>query len=226
MVEAQSRIATNALVDDLDEQLLLERLLERSKPRVLPPGPHFLISTPFRYPPLRHGSRYGSTDERGIFYGSETLVTALAETAFYALLFLDHSEGLDRLQVEKTAFVFGYGTRRGVDTTTPAFDSVRDRLEAPGDYAESQRVGRVARAAGAEIVRFRSVRCPEAGANLAVLTMDALEPQPRSASAWQMLVRDRRVDFLEKNSLAPGRHSFAARAFAERGVAAHPDRRA
>ena len=52
-VEAQHRVATMRLVDDLQEQALLERLLEDSKPR-LPPeakGAHYLLFTPFRYAP-------------------------------------------------------------------------------------------------------------------------------------------------------------------------------
>lgn len=224
VVESQSQVATNALVDDLEEQRLLEELLERSKPRSLPAGTHYLISTPFRYPPLRYGSRFGTVDQRGIFYGSESLETALAETAFYALLFLEHTEALDALTVDKTAFGFGYATDHGVDTCEPAFDEVREGLEAPGDYGACQRIGRLVRQVGGELVRFRSVRCPERGANLAVFTLDALEPEPRSFASWQMVVRDARVDFIERNASRPRRLSFATSDFIARSVDAHPDR--
>lgn len=222
VVESQSQVATNALVDDLEEQRLLEELLEDSKPRTLPPGAHYLISTPFRYPPLRYGSRFGTTDQRGVFYGSERLETALAETAFYALLFLEHAVDLDTLTVDKTAFTFGYATDRGLDTLATTFDAFREGLEAPGDYTLCQRIGRAFRAAGGEVLRFRSVRCPAAGTNLAVFTLDALEPEPRSFGSWQMVVRDARVDFIERNVTRPRRLSFAAADFAARGVAAHP----
>ena len=50
-VEAQHRVATVRLVDNLAEQELLERLIEDSKPP-LPPdcaGLHYLLATPFRY---------------------------------------------------------------------------------------------------------------------------------------------------------------------------------
>ena len=60
-VEAQHLVATMRLVDSLDEQAELERILEASKPP-LPPlrrvaGPartaarpqHYLLNTPFRY---------------------------------------------------------------------------------------------------------------------------------------------------------------------------------
>ena len=52
-VEAQHRVATMRLVDDLQEQALLEQLLEDSKP-TLPAeakGSHYLLFTPFRYAP-------------------------------------------------------------------------------------------------------------------------------------------------------------------------------
>ena len=56
-VEAQHQVSTRKLVDSLEEQQLLESLIDAVKP----PAPHgarfhYLLSTPFRYPPLRHGS--------------------------------------------------------------------------------------------------------------------------------------------------------------------------
>ena len=57
-VEAQHRVATMKLVDTLEEQAELERLLEDSKPP-LPRGTaslHYLLMTPFRYT-SRHPSR-------------------------------------------------------------------------------------------------------------------------------------------------------------------------
>ncbi len=54
LVESQEQIATHALVESLEEQALLEQLLDESKPSY-PQGlqkKHYLIATPFRYPPL------------------------------------------------------------------------------------------------------------------------------------------------------------------------------
>jgi hypothetical protein len=224
VVEAQSQVATLELVDDLEEQRLLEELLETSKPGRLAEGRHYLIATPFRYPPLRHGSRFGTVDQRGIFYGSEGLATALAETAFYALLFTDHAPGFDMPTVGKTSFTFAYATKAGIDTTTAFFDDVRTGLEAPGDYSASQRLGRRAREAGAEVIRFRSARCPDGGANLAVLAVEALDGQPRGVATWRMRVHRGRVEFLESNASKPRRFSFLADEFASRGADVHPDR--
>ena len=69
---------------------MVEELLEQSKP-VQSDGlsqRHYLIKTPFRYPPLRHGSRFGAPWEPSIFYGATKKQTVLAEVAFYRFLFL------------------------------------------------------------------------------------------------------------------------------------------
>ena len=90
VVEAQHRVSTLKLVDSGREQALLEDILEASKP-ALPAecrGLHYLLATPFRYAPYPHGSRFrraGMTP--GVFYGAEAVDTALAEMAFYRLLF-------------------------------------------------------------------------------------------------------------------------------------------
>ena len=82
-VEAQHQVSTRKLVDSVEEQILLEELIERAKPPDVTHGKtHYLLATPFRYPPLRYGSRFGGRHERGIWYGSETRGTAFAEVAY------------------------------------------------------------------------------------------------------------------------------------------------
>ena len=83
MVEAQHRISTRKLVDSDREQAVLEQLLESAKPPVPPASNllHYLLFTPFRYPPLPNGSRFGTRWDRGIWYGAETLATAFAEVS-------------------------------------------------------------------------------------------------------------------------------------------------
>src|SRR5688500_8455099 len=76
LVESQEQVATNRLVDTLSEQALLEEPLEATKPPVplaAAPTLDYLLSTPFRYPPLRHGSRFGRRTEPSLFYASRTL---------------------------------------------------------------------------------------------------------------------------------------------------------
>ncbi len=81
IIEDQEKVATRKLVDSLDEVVILEELLELNKPEIKPDllGLHPLLYTPFRYPPLPRGSRFGSNIERGLWYGSLKIQTAIAE---------------------------------------------------------------------------------------------------------------------------------------------------
>src|ERR1700722_16404559 len=88
VVEAQHISSTRKLVDTAAEHEVLENLLEESKPAI-DKNTDYLIFTPFRYPPLKYGSRFGSRLEPSLWYGSLDIATALAEVAYYRLLFLN-----------------------------------------------------------------------------------------------------------------------------------------
>ena len=92
VVESQVVNSTRKLLDSDAEQAVLEDLLDRHAKLPVPAGfedLHYLLYTPFRHPPLRNGSRFGTRQERGILYGSSDLPTAFAEVAYYRLLFLE-----------------------------------------------------------------------------------------------------------------------------------------
>ena len=76
LVHQQGLHTLGHLVDDLEQLARLETLVEASKPpwptATLGPPSHPLLATPFRYPPLRHGSSFGGRESRGIFYGSHS----------------------------------------------------------------------------------------------------------------------------------------------------------
>src|SRR6266700_924670 len=118
LVEAQHHVSTLKLVDSVGDQVLLEDLIETTKPPV-PPGCrdlHYLLSTPFRYgAAYPNGSRFRCTGmSEGVFYASETPQTAIAEIAFYRLLF--YAESPDTPwpvnPAEYTAFSVKYATER------------------------------------------------------------------------------------------------------------------
>src|SRR3982750_3687417 len=70
-------------------------------------GVHYLLYTPFRHPPLRNGSRFGTRRERGILYASRELSSAFAEVAYYRLVFLEGTAApLAPVLVDLTAFSF------------------------------------------------------------------------------------------------------------------------
>src|SRR4051812_12635214 len=120
LVEPQHRIATIPLVDTLDEQARLERIIEDTKPPIPPECRHLspLLATPFRYEPYRRGSRFRRAGQReGVFYGAEKVETAVAEMAFYRLLFFAESPGtrIDSRFTEYSAFAASVASGRVVD---------------------------------------------------------------------------------------------------------------
>ena len=201
IVESQERVATNALVESLEEQALLEDLIEASKPP-LPPGTgalHYLLSTPFRYPPLRHGSRFGTRSEPSLFYGSATLDAALAEVAYYRFVFWEAMAvppASGRFTTEHTVFGARYAARVGARLQAQPFSAFEDRLTDPCRYADTQRLGRDLRRAGIEAFEYRSARDPGRGINVALFQSGAFaEPRPIWQQQWLGETRGERVTF-------------------------------
>lgn len=194
LVECSSKTSTLKLVDTLAEQALLEDLLDRSKPP-LPPGCdelHFLLAAPFRYVPYPHGSRFRRANQReGAYYASEDVRTAVAELAFYRLLFFSFAPGaaLPANPVEHSAFRVGCRTERMVDLTAAPLsaDAAWTHLT---DYAPCQDLADAARAGGVEVLRYRSVRDPGGGMNAALLSPRAFAAKaPDRTETWSLFVR-------------------------------------
>jgi len=197
VVEAQHRVSTRKLVDTAEEQAVLEELIEGSKP----PDPtrdrlHYLLATPFRYPPLRHGSRFGTRRERGIWYGSETLRAAFAEVAYYRLLFLEGTRAeLGALSAQLTAFTARARTERGVDLVAPPFAEHRATIASPTDYGPTQSLGRAMRAAGVELFRYPSARDIRGGVNVGAFTPAVFgNGRPRRFETWHCTATRERVE--------------------------------
>lgn len=195
VVESQRLVSTRPLVDSDAEHQVLEELIDRSKPPLPREAgfarPHYLLASPFRYPPLPHGSRFGRRHERSLWYGSEALRTALAETAYYRLVFFSGSAArLAPHALPFSAFRVRVRTKLGVDLSRPAFASELRRICSPSDYAVSQALGSDLRAAGVEAVRYPSARDPERGLNLALFTAAAFaSPRPLAApETWHCTV--------------------------------------
>jgi hypothetical protein len=213
VVESQRHVSTRRLVDTAEEQDLLETLLDRAKPPApaeADAGLHYLLATPFRYPPLKHGSRFGTRDQRGIWYGSEQPRTVFAESAYYRLVFLEGTAAdLAPLDVPVTLFRAAVQGRRGIDLLRPPFDAHESELASPTDCGAAQRLGRQARADGCDLLRARSARDPEPGVNVAVLDPAAFaEPRPIDSQSWALHVRSDRVEATRTDALARGERRF------------------
>ncbi len=190
LVESQEQVATTGLVDDLAEQALLEDLLELNKPPRRPGTErlHYLLASPFRYPPLRHGSRFGSRFEPGIFYGAAEPATALAEGAYYRLVFFSAMAAPPpggRLLTQHTLFRARYRSPLGLRLQDPPCAEFAPILRHPSDYGPTQRLGRHLRDAGVELLQYRSARDPAGGLNLALLDPAALASRrPLDPEPW------------------------------------------
>jgi hypothetical protein len=174
-VEAQHVVATMRLVDSLDEQAVLERLLEQSKPR-LPAGTegrHYLLTTPFRYRSL-HGSRFRRAGSPGIWYGAASVKTACAEVAYWRWRFLMDSAGLKDgdLLTEHTVFC---ATVQGtaLDLTAEPWVLGRASWTHGEDYGQTQALADAAKARRVQWLQYESVRDP-GSACCAVFTPQAL----------------------------------------------------
>lgn len=218
VVEGQHHVATLPLVDTLAEQARLEQLIEATKPS-LPPecrGLDYLLSTPFRYRPYPLGSRFrraGATP--GVFYAAAAVETAIAEAAFYRLLFFAESPAtpFPMNASEHTAFCVRYGSTKALDLTRPPFQRQRRRWTDPIDYAPCQALAERAREAGVELIRYASVRDPERRMNVALLTCRAFRAKaPLARQSWRLRVSASGVQALRdfpKTSLDFGRDAFA-----------------
>lgn len=201
-MESQSRVATLKLVDTVDEQAILEAELDGGKPAipVACAGLDYLLATPFRYSPYPRGTRFRRARQTdGCFYAAERVETAVAEEAFYRLLFFLDAPNAKRPAnpQERTAFRVPVGTERALDLTLPPLDRDATLWEHPTDYGPCQALADAARTAGVAAIRYRSVRDPGRGANLALLSPAAFRAaRPDGFETWHIFLREAAVQAL------------------------------
>ena len=166
LVEQQGAQATRRTTDSLDEQAWLEDFLEASKPD-LPSAEecsvrHRLLLTPFRYR-KRHGSRFASRWERGMFYGSRSRFGCLLEGAYYELVFQNGPEiPFPRSSaMRKVLFHVEVRTSRGLKLQNHGGRALQTRLRDPIDSRFCQGIGRQMREAGIEAFEYHSARSVE-----------------------------------------------------------------
>jgi RES domain len=200
LVESQEQVATNRLVATLAEQDLLESMLEASKPR-LPKGAarlDYLLATPFRYPPLPHGSRFGGRHEPSLFYAARSVTTVLAESAYYRFVFWQgmRTPPAGPLRTQHTLFGARLRARRGYSLQRPPFDAFRSVLASRDQYAATQRLGRALREAGADAIEYVSARDAEGGLNVALYVPSAFgQARPTFKDEWLCETRGDEVTF-------------------------------
>lgn len=216
VVESQHQVSTRKLVDSNEEQALLEEMIDRVKPPDLTDGKlHYLLFTPFRYPPLAHGSRFGRRHERGIWYGSVDQRTAFAEVAYYRLLFLEGTRAsLGTVTTPLTAFTANIRTAKGVNLVAAPFDAHRRAIASPTSYTSSQALGTAMRSAGVEAFRYPSARDDKGGVNVGAFSPSVFgTTKPKSFETWYCAASRERVevtqgDYFKRDEFAFQRSQF------------------
>jgi hypothetical protein len=180
IVENQEQKVTLSLTDSLSEHDVLEALIEKSKP---PAASHdglarfdYLLRSPWRYPPLKWGSRFGRRFEPSLFYGSLSNRALFAEAAYYRLVFLDGMQKPFQARVisQFTIFEAMYRTAHGYDLARPPFARHEAVLRDKSHYLPCQALGSVLREKGVEAILYLSARAPGEAINIALFSPAAL----------------------------------------------------
>ena len=198
IVEGQHRISTNRLIEDPADQQRLEAMVEEVKP-TMPAAArklHYLLGTPFRYG-YSKASRFRRAGERpGIFYASEQVSTAIAETAYWRLLFFSRSPGmsLPAATIEHSALTVEIGAEKALDLSAEPLSAGHQLWTDPHDYEPCQHLAAAARQLGTELIRYVSARDSAAGANIALLSPDCFKaPEPSIEQTWHFRFEGRKL---------------------------------
>lgn len=204
-----------ALVDSSAEHEVLEQVVEASKPPVpvgtADRGLHWLLYTPFRYRPPAGGSRFRGENDPGVFYGADTVRTACAEVGYWRWRHLRDTPALESMPSRPQSVFRAAVTGSTIDLRVPPF--VRDRgvWTQRSDYSSCQDLGRIARAAGAQVIRYESVRDSRGGVCGVVLDAAAFASRaPVEFHGWMLTVTRSRVTWQRIDPMNPGVLEFAA----------------
>jgi hypothetical protein len=189
IVETQETAATTSLVDNLEEQDLLEQLIDEVKPayRTGTQSRHYLISSPFRYPPLKYGSRFGDITMPSYFYASDHVDTALVQCAYYRFVFFYHMIVPYEKAVKSDHMTFSVHVRSKAvaDLTAIVSTSIKAQLTSPTHYTFTQQLGRfLSQEKGAEMIQFCSAR-HAGGVNYAIANEQVITSEkPENNVNW------------------------------------------
>ena len=217
VVEAQHILSSRDLVDSREEHELLENLIEESKPHI-GKEKNYLIFTPFRYPPLKYGSRFGRVFEPSLWYGSLKIETAFIEVAYYRLkFFADTSADLGYIEISMTAFTTFLKCNIGVDLTEKPFNQYTKEIVNKNTYEHSQLLGANMREEHIEAFLYFSARTHEMSKNIAAFIPSVFQlknnqyinrQQNWKCFANQSLIEFTRIGVLDKKQFSFSENFF------------------
>lgn len=213
VVEAQHLLSTRALVDSIEEHQILEELIESSKPDI-EYNHNYLIFTPFRYPPLPYGSRFGSTYEPSLWYGSLDLETAFAEVSYYIQKFrFDTKADIGQLNLVHTAFKTNVISNHAVRLEEPPFQEFRTLISDKDNYQHSQTLGTKMRHAAVEAFTFYSARGSKDKLNIGIFSSNVFSPEKNNyishQQTWLCFASHDKVEFTRSSLGKKINYSFA-----------------
>jgi hypothetical protein len=198
MIEGQYRPATMKLVDSLSEQALLEDILDRSKPPVPTECQRldYQFKSPFRYGKYPHSSRFRRAGRTpGVYYGAEHSITAAIEFSWARKAFFQASPNtpLPQNPIQLSAIQAEIVSNHMIDLTWPDIAALGPWTD-PDDYEPCCALADQVRKDGGQVIVYASVRDPDAGRNVAVLTCDVFgQDAPIGLQTWQVILRQDRV---------------------------------
>ncbi len=228
IVESQEITSTRKLVDSLEEQIILEDMLESSKPIISNEHLSFhpLLYTPFRYPPLKHGSRFSKKTEPALWYGSLNIDTAMAEKAYYQFNFIRACEAdFDIVQIPLTVFSTRINTNKGIKLTETPFSDYTNIISSPASYDVSQQLGNAMRETNVLAFTYKSARHTNNGVNIGLFSINAFlrkQPEASSFQTWQCMVSGNSVEFIRSSSINTETKCFSSDTFLVNGILPFP----
>ncbi len=124
-------------------------------------GLHYLLATPFRYHPLKYGSRFRGPNDPQVFYCAESALTAGIELGYWRWRFLNDSEGLDEIEpVTHSAFSFELKAST-VDLRKKPFLEDESQWRNSRDYSATQDFANSVTKTEVGVILYQSVRNPE-----------------------------------------------------------------
>lgn len=165
-VETQSQNETRRLVASDDEQVLLEHILDDSKPPYRECSrsgkTHYLIATPFRYQNMT-GARFTAPGCHGHFYCADNVKTALYEVGYWAwkFFFIESDMKLRPNQTSKTVFKAVLNTESAINLDQTPWNKYQEDWKQADDYSSTQKLATMAIEGQCECIQYQSVRDPD-----------------------------------------------------------------
>ena len=146
VTEAQESGALLRLVDSAQEHDVLEQLIERSRPRLLPQYHRLArpLADTLRFSAPPGGSRFGGPADRNPLYGARSIETALADAARRRINFLSGMQTPVCSEIVTSHLSFGFDilSDRGLDLTLPTLCQTTPDEPSALQFARDQQLGK------------------------------------------------------------------------------------